>query len=174
MQRGRPLRREVPKDECGDGDGRGGGRGWRVLRGVGGFLSGVSARDGSVPLRYPGDVPGTELSVCTLSLSGCGSMLVDTGCDRTLLPMDFEKFVVKRGVGPRTRVELGGLSESLEASAVCTVRLPIRDINGRVHFCLEECVLCAGARFPLLGCMSKAVVLGLGSVEKVRLREEGP
>ena len=65
------------------------------------------------------------------------SILVDTGCDRTLLPRVFNKYIVSGDSSSSTTVELAGKGQVLRASSVKEVLMPVLDINGAVRMMKE-------------------------------------
>lgn len=87
-------------------------------------------------------------------------MVVDTGCNRTLLTDDFRKFVVGKAYGGGgTKVELGGKGQELHVSPLRDVLLPVRDVHGNVRFMKEKGAFSSSVRYPLLACADRPVAL---------------
>ena len=67
-------------------------------------------------------------------------MLVDSGCNLSLLPpKPFAQFKVSEGKRP-VRVHLGGKDSEIIASGKCVVHLPMRAEDGSIRIAKEECV----------------------------------
>ena len=81
-------------------------------------------------------------------------MLVDSGCNLSLFPPHFRKFVVSESKRP-VRVQLGSKDSEIIANGKCVVHLPLRAEDGSVRLAREECVFSEQCRCPLFAAMGK-------------------
>jgi len=98
-----------------------------------------------------------------------GELLVDSGCNLTLLPDDdvFKRFVVSKEQRA-VRLQLGSKDSEIVASGKCIVHLPLKSIDGSVRIAKEVCVFSKLCRCPLFGAMYRDLKLcqeGESSVE---------
>ena len=70
-----------------------------------------------------------------------GELLVDSGCNLTLLPEDetYRRFVVSEEQRP-VRIQLGSKDSEIVASGKCVVHLPLKSDEGVVRMAKEVCV----------------------------------
>ena len=98
-----------------------------------------------------------------------GELLVDSGCNLTLLPDDevFKRFVVSKEQRA-VRLQLGSTDSEIVASGKCVVHLPLKSVDGSVRIAKEVCVFSKLCRCPLFGAMYRDLKLcqrGESSVE---------
>ena len=89
------------------------------------------------------------------------SVIVDTGCNRTILPSEFEKYAEGNNSSNSkgTSVELAGKGQVLHAGPLRDVYLPVWDVDGNIRIMKEKCAFSAEARLPLLASMDRPTSL---------------
>ena len=98
------------------------------------------------------------------------TLVIDTGCTRTLLTPAFKKFAVGNVLGGRQRVLLGGKKHELVADSQRFVHIPVKDTEGRVQIMKEHSAFSPDVRCPLLACSKKGIIKGVdGQPEAVRV-----
>ena len=92
-----------------------------------------------------------------------GELLVDSGCNLTLLPDDkvFRRFVVSEE-NRQVRLQLGSKNSEIVASGKCVVHLPLESDDGVVRIAKEVCVFSKLCRCPLFGAMYRDLRLCKG------------
>ena len=100
-------------------------------------------------------------------------VVVDTGCNRTLLPEEFKRYAVGKPVGKGSTIELGGKGQELHVSPLTDVLLPVYDDKGQQRLLKEQGVFSKEARYPLLASMYRPTSLLMPGVpERVQGMDE--
>ena len=105
-----------------------------------------------------------------LSIHPPSSLVVDSGCNSSLLTTEFARYAVGEAVGKDNVILLGGKDKTLNVGPTRELHIPVRDEHGRVRLFKEKASITADVRYPLLACMDRQVRLG-DQNEKVQLED---
>jgi transposase InsO family protein len=83
---------------------------------------------------------------------------VDTGCTQTLLTTDFTPFVREKCGGGKQSILLAGDKQTLEASPIVVVHIPVKDREGNDRIMVEKASISPHLRHPLLACARRSIV----------------